>query len=328
MSTKITYLLGAGASANALPLIKSNSINGKLGLPQQLKEFAENYKQSSLSDKKYVDLLIPIASKCIEFGTPDLYAKFLLETGDSEKYAMLKELMAKYFYGKQSLGDGRTTQECFDSRALSFLTTIAQNEKLPSNVRVLSWNYDRQIEMAAEKLKPIKSQVYSRIKGFVSWPNFHDCYDFDERTPYDFKKVFLLHLNGIAGYNYSERNFVEKTTAVYNFENAGNTMLSFAWEDDTNDHKITFNDKRIKYALDIAEGTEILVVVGYSFPFFNRNIDDKLIAAMRSTLAKIYYQDPFLDGSQLLDQFNLGGSKPVKIHPISRVENYHIPFEL
>jgi len=72
MALKITYLLGAGASANALPLIKSNPTNGKLGLPEELKKFAAHYKSSSFS-KPFPDIvndLGSIADKCIEFGSP------------------------------------------------------------------------------------------------------------------------------------------------------------------------------------------------------------------------------------------------------------------
>jgi hypothetical protein len=328
MASKITYLLGAGASANALPLIKSNPTNGKLGLPEQLKGFAENYRGSSFSTSDMANRLIAIAEKCIQFGTPDLYAKYLLEIGDRGQYELLKKLLANYFYERQALPFTNSGQGCFDHRALSFLTTIAQNEKLPPNVGALSWNYDNQIEIAAQKLKPINSQVHNRIKGFTCWPNFQDSYNFDERIPYSFKEIFLLHLNGVAGYSYSERTFSEKTNAVYNFENAGNTMLSFAWEDDSNDNKRIFIEQRIEYARRIAEGTEILVVVGYSFPFFNRRVDDMLIDAMRSTLTKIYYQDPCLDGSQLATQFNLTGEAAVKIEHVSRIDNYHIPYEL
>jgi hypothetical protein len=308
-------------------LIKSNPTNGKLGLPEQLKGFAENYRGSSFSTSEMADRLIAIAEKCIQFDTPDLYAKYLLETGDGGQYELLKKLLANYFYERQELSFTNSGQGCFDFRALSFLTTIAQNGKLPPNVGVLSWNYDSQIEKAAQKLKPANSQVFKTIKGFTCWPNLQDSYDYDERHRYDPKDIFLLHLNGIAGYNYSERTFSEKTNAVYNFENAGDTMLSFAWEDE-NDKKRTFIEKRIEYARRIATGTEILVVVGYSFPFFNRKVDDIIIDEMRSTLTKIYYQDPYLDGSQLINQFNLAGDAATKIDHVSRVENYHIPFEL
>jgi len=35
-----------------------------------------------------------------------------------------------------------------------------------------------------------------------------------------------------------------------------------------------------------------------------------------------------LDGSQLATQFNLTGEAAVKIEHVSRIDNYHIPYEL
>jgi hypothetical protein len=330
MAFKVTYLFGAGASANALPLIKSNSTNGKLGLPEELKKFAAHYKSSSFSSPfpDIVNDLASIADKCIEFGSPDLYAKHLWETGDLRKYALLKKFMANFICHEETLPHTKSGQGRFDQRALSFLTTIAQNEKIPPNVRVLSWNYDGQLEIASKKLKPINSQVYKMIKGFTCWPNYQDAYDYDQRHQYNFGNIFLLHLNGVAGYNYSKRTFSEKTNAIFNFDNANDSMLSFAWEDDSNDHKRTFLTHRIDYMRKIAEGTEILVVVGYSFPFFNRKMDDMIINSMRSTLTKIYFQDPFLDGIQIMSQFGIISGGKVKIESISSRDNYCTPYEL
>lgn len=69
--------------------------------------------------------------------------------------------------------------------------------------------YDRQIEIAAKKLMPVDSQVFKRVKGFTCWPNYQESYDFDNR----------------------------------------HTMLSFAWEDEGNDHRKVFLEERIKYAV-------------------------------------------------------------------------------
>ena len=51
---------------------------------------------------KIADALFSIADKCIEFGTPDLYAKYLLEIGDSSKYQLIKKFLAKYFIKRET----------------------------------------------------------------------------------------------------------------------------------------------------------------------------------------------------------------------------------
>ena len=145
---KITYLLGAGASFNALPLIKRHSIE-KPGLSEDLMKFVNSNKYLINHNNAHgvFESLIKIVKQCIQFGTPDLYSKLLLETGDDSTYEILKRLLSLYFQHKQ------TVDECFDERALAFLTTIVTGKKLPETIRILTWNYDSQIEIAAEKLK-------------------------------------------------------------------------------------------------------------------------------------------------------------------------------
>ena len=319
---RITYLLGAGASANALPLIKKTSgINGP-GLPQELKNFIEKHTSSFLTSNVgwndvEIKSLNEIADKCIEFGTPDLYAKYLLETADDYNYKLLKNLLSLYFKYKQEIN------ECFDFRALTFLTTISQNKKIPENVKILTWNYDSQIEIAAKKLKPVNNKVYDKLQGFTCWPNTRDGYDTSENP-------FLIHLNGVAGMHYSERNFYDKIETHFSFKSVQDkeSLLSFAWEDENNTSKKIFNEQRFVVACEMAANTDILVVIGYSFPFFNRKIDGLLFNSMSKSLKKIYFQDPNSDGSQLKSQFNLSPQANSSIIHISQVENYHIPFEL
>lgn len=317
---KITYLLGAGASANALPLIKKNA--SSTGLPDEMLLFIEKYTSNFLNsnlgwDHTDIITLKKVALKSKEFGTPDLYAKFLLETGDFDSYRILKHLLSIFFKVKQGI------EEQFDSRALSFLTTITQNQKIPENIRVLTWNYDIQLEIAARKLRPVNPAGYSMVQGFSSWPNMRDGHDTGV-TP------FLFHLNGVAGYNHSESNFYEDLKNYFDLKTAFDkeTLLSFAWEEEKNSPMKTFHRQRLIVAREIASKTQILVVIGYSFPFFNRYIDKEIINSMMPSLLKIYFQDPFYDGSQLVGLFNIPMHIQQNIVHVPNVDNYHIPYEL
>ncbi|MEI9954873.1 MAG: hypothetical protein WDM90_00825 [Ferruginibacter sp.] len=75
------------------------------------------------------------------------------------------------------------------------------------------------------------------------------------------------------------------------------------------------------------DGTTIIVIIGYSFPFFNREIDKIIFGNLMSPgpIKKIYYQDPVLTGEQLRAQFLLNPDIPI-VH-IKEVENFHVPFE-
>ena len=58
-------------------------------------------------------------------------------------------------------------------------------------------------------------------------------------------------------------------------------LIHFAWEDPEN----------VDRAVDLIKGTNILVVIGYSFPFFNRMIDKKLIGAAAESAASVFLQN-------------------------------------
>jgi len=320
--TRITYVLGAGASAKALPLIKRNKSTNKLGLSEELKRFIDTNVSFILSsnvgwDSRDIDNIRDITDGCIKFGTPDLFAKFLLETGDEVGYKILKNLLSSYFRHEQEI------KQCLDVRALAFLTTISKDESLPPNVRLLSWNYDSQIEIAAARLKKVRNSGNKTIKGFSCWPNLSDG-NVDSSTP------FLCHLNGVAGYTYSKRDFHTKNDTHYDlkYNEAKELLLSFAWEDNSNSPKEIFYEGRLEIAKSICSDTEILVIIGYSFPFFNRKIDQELFNWMKPTLKKIYFQDPFSNGHHLVSQFNLNNQIESNIFHIENTDNYFIPYEL
>ena len=207
---KITYLLGAGASANFLPINKKNLSGEKTNsFIAELKMFRDTYVHRA-GDPTIVARLDEILKICAEMGTPDLCAKFLLETGNDTLYQLLKIFLSNYFTFKQTLSEiapsifGNTINP--ESRPLSFLTTIINNKKLPENIHVLSWNYDSLMEIAATKLKLSGSPASEKVQGFSCWPNTTEGQQID-----DTKNIpFLFHINGVAGYNYSARNFSEK----------------------------------------------------------------------------------------------------------------------
>jgi hypothetical protein len=68
--------------------------------------------------------------------------------------------------------------------------------------------------------------------------------------------------------------------------------LNYAWEyfTDKHDFKGIFVDEAVTNAVRVAAETQILVIIGYSFPIFNRQTDKKIIDAM-TRLQKVYVQD-------------------------------------
>ncbi len=138
----------------------------------------------------------------------------------------------------------------------------------------------------------------------------------------DFTKFSLIHLNGIAGF----KSIVEKPSKtlidmyqnktptlnelltdliiyfdeITNIENyspsnkEATQFFNYAWESKVTNHEFQspLANTTIHNAEKIAEMTDILVVIGYTFPLFNRTVDNTLISKM-NRLTKVYIQDIF-----------------------------------
>jgi len=67
-----------------------------------------------------------------------------------------------------------------------------------------------------------------------------------------------------------------------------------------------------------------LVIIGYSFPFDNIEIDNQILSVLNTeNLKEIFYQDPYNDGSFLYDTFGI--DKTIKITHIENVAEFYIP---
>ena len=154
---------------------------------------------------------------------------------------------------------------------LPFLTYIAKNKKIADNVKMISWNYDRQFEITADKFR-LTNTTNNPFPGFTVWPNTVDGGN-EEKAP------FLIHLNGIAGFEYDKNGFyvVNRITHdkdwVFDF-NIKEPLFSYAWESEKDVPHNLFLSKKETIANEMVKGTTILVVIGYSFPFFNRHTDN------------------------------------------------------
>ncbi|HBD95745.1 MAG: hypothetical protein A2096_12655 [Spirochaetes bacterium GWF1_41_5] len=209
------------------------------------------------------------------FRTIDTYAKFLYLT-DNEKYHTVKSilnisLLINHF------------RSSIDNRYFSFLTTLLEKEsnklQFKHDIHIITWNYDLQWEFALMKLRGIQS--LTDIENYLGTDN-----DAEFHLP-------LYRLNGKIGYQMSgetpmpileEIDFENDPLANYNerilrfylntHNNSAKSYFQFAWED---------NKERAQACKRLAE-TDILIVIGYSFPDFNREIDRQLFKAFLPNL--------------------------------------------
>lgn len=143
---KITYLIGAGASANALPVVK-----GKNGFANSLREFRKwlehdsNYSPNHTNEINALCIDINwVAENSDLFGTPDTFARHLYLLRRVEELDKLKLVLVFFFTVEQLINRKR------DNRCLTFITSILQTTIFPTNIKILNWNYDLQFELSGQ----------------------------------------------------------------------------------------------------------------------------------------------------------------------------------
>lgn len=346
----VTYLLGAGASAQAIPPVNGMAksllnagdiITRKFLLPNSsLKGQLIEPKEHNDKVKEIRDEFEWLANICGNHYSVDTYAKklFIKNGKDSLELLRLKNTLSLYFTIQQIINfpDIR-----YDNFWASVLNTKSD---FPDKIRIISWNYDSQLELS--------------YKDFVSSTDLNEAYKninaisfYDDLTRFSSNKFGVFKLNGSAK-SYKVRSGSETTSFLLNkfewptdenkidttsfFDELYNlygklkinpmlenqvTAISFAWE----------HDLESDYYLKLKESiwnTQTLVVVGYSFPFFNRKIDQRIINEYMPNLDKVYFQAPESDVENLKERFLTLSERKRYTSLVKDLNQFYFPNEL
>ncbi len=343
--SKVVYLLGAGASygkrngasteqgvsriIEGLPIV--NEINDEIDAVIEWingLECPEDTFQYEVCDKKYSfdemkNLLAKefrwLKEESTKHATIDTYARILLLKGEYSSYVKLKYLLSTFFIIEQTIHP-------FDKRYDTFFANVLNEYgDMPSDIYIMTWNYDCQLNLA------VRENINSKL--YVYEPS-------DQLSHNDKAQVFKI--NGTAGYHnagilvpstLTEKDMICLIQRIFRqyvmvangaFKSDGSLYLHFAWE------KNVFEDESPQLFNKI-KNAEVLVVIGYTFPFFNRRIDRQIFSNMPN-LKKVYIQDPNADsiiefiGSVLTDEQRQILQRDIK--PIKNVSNFYLPPEL
>lgn len=286
--SKVVYLLGAGASRG------ERGENGEIvrGVPvinefsATLQAMIENYRQSwdfTPYFPYFIDELMPLALKCMHYPTIDTYARQLFIT-ENDEYLKLKKRLSLFLTLVQ-------VEHSHDMRYDGFIASIIKdNGQFPKDISILSWNYDHQFESSFQGFtssnKALRMQDLWERAGI-------SCKAYVLQTKHIPSHPFMYKLNGTAFVTRSDNpphSFEEllmsedKYKSIYEAYTNDEIFpyLSFAWESpEISEEKLN----------PYIEGAEVLVVIGYSFPYVNRIIDRKIVQNMPK-LKKVYIQDP------------------------------------
>lgn len=289
----ITYLLGAGASAEALPPV--------VKIPERIEEVISLIKEKKFviipenlnyspelyfpGEKDLIEDLNWLKNKSSLHSSVDTFAKKLFLQDEKEELKRLKIILSVFLTVCE-------LSNPLDKRYDSFIASLCEESlNLPQNIRIVSWNYDIQFERSYSN--------YAKQNDLLNVLDSLNVHSRGLKTNYNPNQFGIFKLNGsslirnleyprqIKGFTDSLIDYLDGPSfksVIYNYQKLKEGMaepgICFAWEKDNVLNTSAFKD---------LESTQTLIVIGYSFPFFNRVIDRQLIASMQN-LERVYYQ--------------------------------------
>jgi hypothetical protein len=255
----------------------------------------------------------------------DTFAKKLTIKNDYDSLIKLKIAMSIFFIFEQAINKPDHRYDAF------FASIINHIYDFPKNIRILSWNYDYQFEIAFSEYTDQKdilpNQGLLRIIQKYGNNDIHDgfciyklngttgLYEHDGFNHY----TYISNLNGPV-----DLTFVDKVTRNYaaaKFLQNIRPSLSFAWA------PFRSNNDILAAIIENIKDTYSLVIIGYSFPFFNREVDRKIIGNMIN-LKKVYIQDPYANDIKERFQAIRDDLKGIEFLPRLDTGQFLLPNEL
>lgn len=325
MSSKIAYLFGAGASYNAIPVVSGmqSRLTAFLDYFFNNRHLVKSESPGEFQRVQQLQIVDSIKELVIETGhsfSIDTLARKYFLRGDLNKLENIKSLISAFLLWEQVVYKGgrsrkntridngqnyspsinyfsyawkgtfnepRSIQSTdvqlknFDYRYESLLSVLAIDRNiLNPNVSIISWNYDNQVEIAIDRIFNLtgdeteKNRLMDSIlsRNFIKLNGSAGLSNFDWEPISRFNDDRENNLGEIA-------NFLSGQQA--DFPN----RIKFAWESDS--------DLPRNRAFQHLDEAEELVIVGYSFPDYNRQVDFQLLSEFwrRSPMKKITVQD-------------------------------------
>lgn len=256
-----------------------------------------------------------------EHATIDTYARKLYLIKRHRDLERLKSLLCAFFLWEH-------LEHKLDGRYDTFLANVLDSEtlNLPEDISIISWNYDSQIELAYRSYRQNGGLTVFEKNTVEAWPSLT-------------KNGKIFKVNGSATYANGEivsliKKYEKMSDAIQIIQFYSNSMadttnlgfqfkthLSFAWEDSPND------DNMMQSLRETTKDTEQVVVIGYSFPFFNRETDREIFKGMPN-LKKVYVQDVNPDAVIQSLRAVLPAESKIDVVPEKNCEQFFLPAEL
>jgi hypothetical protein len=361
-----TYFLGAGASAGTvrkdeqvehqttgIPIVKNTFISFA-SFKQQIRYLLGNNRLglvgSEITDEAikkeflFYEYIIDIENELKYHGTFDTIARKYWLMGKKKELNRLKFIMNTFFTWLQS---SKGIDKRYDKFLSIVLNKSLDNANLPSELKFITWNYDIQFELA---MLPYTNDigVFDVLCNKMGVIPYLD--NDDPLNNYDSNRFHFVKLNGIAGvfdlqnsmrsiYDLGINSSEDISLLKDRMNNFNlNKLIEFLLtnQDNINDYYIGTlqfafeNSSRQKKSLEAAKQimreTTKLIVIGYSFPYFNREIDVAILKELPED-AEIVIEDVNPPTEVLNDILKRQYERKIRITTVTDVSQFHIPFD-
>jgi hypothetical protein len=306
----LTYILGAGASFQSIPLVNT--------FPKRFKEFVSHLggymndisfeAKSENIFKEAIELATALGSAFEDHQSFDTYFKKLFHTNEIKLIKKYKKVPNLYFIWEHVQNIGSQMDEYgnliegidsfqkkskvdkrYDALIAGLLEPIEGKTKMFCVTNFITWNYDLNLissiknyffpnltfikfleEIEYEKpVWNIKNQIFIvNMNGFFYSELFNDY-----KNIYDLNPSHLIRTR--LSTNYFDDDYFVKDAE----------FIKFAWEQDNVETKISHAKKMI-------DESKNLIIIGYTFPLYNRIVDSLFLADELTRRKNIIIQDP------------------------------------
>lgn len=307
MADEFCYLFGAGASCNALPLVAQ--------IPERLDRFINNLddwsKRTGLNSKELSEASKWLLESITRHATIDTFAKKLYIRNEQKELKRLKAVTSCFFVFEQA---ANKVDERYDTFFASIINSnIRRTVELPSNISILSWNYDTQLEKSYYGFCDNEDQVVKDITFNTSIKRLNGyC---GTNPPGHLGNAYKAAIQGTIYDGYD--SIVELYNEYMKDEYTVHADINFAWESEKN--------YVLREISSIITKATVLVIIGYSFPFFNRQIDSLILNNMDS-LGKVYIQVPEINHNGVNERIRALMEKVPEMIFLKDLSSFYIPF--
>lgn len=315
-SKAVLYILGAGASCQVLPLASQ--------FAERLTAFATELKAAepehyiggppALSDDPwgrpsaaFLEAVKWLAEEASRHASVDTFAKKLFFRRDQKSLRKLKATLSAYLLIEQS-------RRPVDKRYDAFLAALLEVEgdqqypRLPENLRIITWNYDTQLEKSFYGFCEDERYVRERVTFNDQIYRVNGCCTFGQSNQ------AVWGSTSTPAWETGIRLFWEYLSSP----SSADDQLRFAWEEVT-------ENSAVKPRRNLRNVSSI-VVIGYSFPYFNREIDHLIFSDLaEADVSRIYLQYPEGSHASVEERLKTLLLKDAELVRLTGIDTFYIP---